>query len=949
MKTNIYSAALVLMCCCNAVRLSAGLIGTAPASLPQSHNHPQITPFAFIENKGQVLGFDQRPHPEVKFLFNLGNTQLFLLEKGIAYQFSKIHTTNAADVVTVGGLPYGGRHKALPDVAVRTETFRMDMELADATTAGQITTEGRSSDHINYYSSHALDVHNFTRVVYHNVYPGIDWVVYAQGHKVKYDFVVQPGADPSLIQLKFNHQEQLFINEEDGLTVANRLGSLTEQEPQSYQGSHPVASRFVLKGNVVSFALGTYDHSQPLVIDPALTWSTYYGDAGVDNGYACATDASGNVYLAGTTQSAAYIAAGGYQNTIGGGADAFLVKFNSAGVRLWASYYGGAAHDLGYGCAVDASGNAYLAGTTASSSDIASQGHQNVIGGSGSTSDAFLAKFDSNGSRLWATYYGGSGNDYGYSCCTDAAGNVYLCGKAGSASAIASGGHQNSIGGIFDAFLVKFDGNGTRLWGTYYGDTGTESGASCATDAFGNVYLAGDTDSPNNIAYGGHDNSLSSYADAFLVKFNGAGTRQWATYYGGAGLDLGLSCSTDNSANVYLSGNTESTSSIASGGFSTVFGGGFSDAFLVKFNSAGTRLWGTYYGGQGNDNGYACFTDNSGNVYLGGQTGSAAAIATSGYQTQFGGGADGFLASFDSNGMRQWGTYFGGPSLDVVLSGTCDNAGNVFIAGYTKSGYNIATGGHQSTLGGNNDAFLARFCGGISPSQPLAINGNTLFCAGTPQVFSVGNDPNATGYTWFFPSGASANGTNTVSMIPDVSGVISVAASGSCGVTALQSLTLNVYPQPQLTASSGAICAGQSFSINTFGAFTYTITGGSYFVSPAVTTSYSITGTSQEGCAAQYPAIATVSVSQCTGVDEFAGQNDNTELFPNPSTGSFQLRSTTAVRLSLYNETGECIWHSNNPAAQTTIAVQGLSKGIYLAHIVSAHGIEVKKIVVLAD
>src|SRR5690606_30019464 len=119
---------------------------------------------------------------------------------------------------------------------------------------------------------------------------------------------------------------------------------------------------------------------------------------------------------------------------------------------------------------------------------------------------------------------------------------------------------------------------------------------------------------------GGHQNILGGNFDAYLVKFNSVGVRQWATYYGGANSDEGYSCSTDGTGNVYLAGPTTSTSNIASVGHQNTIGGGQYDAFLVKFNSLGVRQWGTYYGGTGDDFGYSCATDNSGNVFLAGKT-----------------------------------------------------------------------------------------------------------------------------------------------------------------------------------------------------------------------------------------------------------------------------------------------------------------------------------------
>ena len=213
---------------------------------------------------------------------------------------------------------------------------------------------------------------------------------------------------------------------------------------------------------------------------------------------------------------------GAHLATFGGGDwDAFLVKFNSSGVRQWGTYYGGTAGEAAYHCATDASGNVYLTGEAKSTTGVATTGaHQTAIG---RLEDAFLVKFNSSGVRQWGTYYGGSGNDYGHSCATDASGNVYLAGDArNSTTGIATtGAHQTTRGGVRDAFLVKFNSSGVRQWGTFYGGTGDDKGRSCATDTSGNIYLAGQTRSNSGIATtGAHQTTSGGSDDAFLVKFD---------------------------------------------------------------------------------------------------------------------------------------------------------------------------------------------------------------------------------------------------------------------------------------------------------------------------------------------------------------------------------------------------------------------------------------------
>jgi len=482
------------------------------------------------------------------------------------------------------------------------------------------------------------------------------------------------------------------------------------------------------KTNLLMTAIAIFGFATITMAQNVRAWGTYYTGTGQvwpngeERGNSCITDAAGNVYMVGFTSSNSDIATAGAHQTVyaggpivfgTGGYDAFLVKFNSSGVRQWATYYGGSQDDMGISCAVDASGNVYMIGSTSSTSGIATAGaHETTI------NDGFLVKFNSNGVRQWGTYFEGNGN----ACTTDASGNIYIVGLTNSTSGIATAGaHQTVMSGSGDAFLVKFNSSGVKQWGTYFGGSytlasGMETGLSCATDALGNVYMTGHTPSTSDIATAGAHQTIygGSSTDAFLVKFNSSGVIQWGTYYGGAGVDIGYSCATDATGNVYLAGDTQQEFLPASSGMTTIgahqsaYGGGYSDGFLVKFDSNGLRQWGTYYGGSLLDVSFSCATDASGNVYMSGNTQSSAGIATSGaHQTTFN---DAFLVSFNSSGVRQSGTYYGG----IKNVCTSDASGNVYMTGYTQSNSGIATAGAHQTANGNNgysDAFLVKFNG----------------------------------------------------------------------------------------------------------------------------------------------------------------------------------------------------------------------------------------------
>jgi len=194
-------------------------------------------------------------------------------------------------------------------------------------------------------------------------------------------------------------------------------------------------------------------------------------------------------------------------------------------------------------------------------------------------------KFNSSGSRLWATYYGGTSQEYGYSIATDITGNVYLAGETWSNTSISSGGFQNTYGGSADAFIAKFNSSGNRIWATYYGGSGSERGHSIAIDMQSNLYLAGLTSSTSAVASGGFQNTFTGGGwDAFVASFDSSGNRLCATYYGETNGTISH-CAVDKFNNVYLTSETDQTTGLASGGFQNTYGGGGYDAFLVKFTS----------------------------------------------------------------------------------------------------------------------------------------------------------------------------------------------------------------------------------------------------------------------------------------------------------------------------------------------------------------------------
>ena len=388
-----------------------------------------------------------------------------------------------------------------------------------------------------------------------------------------------------------------------------------------------------------------------------LQWSTYYGGSGADIGFCVCVDMtveSGDVYVAGWTFSTNNMATPGahedsmrLHNGNNQGA-AFLVKFNPGGLRQWGTYYG-SPFGLGQSCAVDKFGDVYLAGSWADG-DVATEGaHQATPGG------AFLAKFTPSGVRLWGTYYGLDAS--GWSCAVDASGNVFLAGETKThhnalPNIIATpGAHQTTYAGFGDCFLVKFNTNGVRQWGTYYGGVNDDYSPSISIDGAGNVYLSAYTKSTNNIASPGshRDIYIGPQAESFLVKFDSTGARQWSTYFGNINMYLSgylqSSCLANNQGDVFLSGTTTADTGIATPGayMGTAYYIYSGNGYIAKFDHNGNRIWGTYVPGRCN----STAADAFGNFYLTGSAGNVPMIAPSGaHQTTCPGSSCAWLLKF---------------------------------------------------------------------------------------------------------------------------------------------------------------------------------------------------------------------------------------------------------------------------------------------------------------
>ena len=610
------------------------------------------------------------------------------------------------------------------------------------------TGEGPLSGASNYFvgsqrSSWTTGVQNYRSVRYENVLPGVTAIYYGSaGRELEYDLVLAPGANPRGVELAFEGAESMRI-ESDGSVVLRLPGGdeLRKPAPVAYQLSDSgtriaIASRYELRGGAkLGFAVGAYDSSRELRIDPVLLYSTYLGGSSYDQAYGAATDPAGNTYLVGYTSSTLFPTIDPLQATLAGGVyDAFVCKLSPTGSILYATFLGGKGADLGYAIAADALGNAYVAGVTFSTDFPTVSPLQASAGGK---QDAFVAKLNANGAALvYSTYLGGSQDDFAQGIAVNAAGNAFVAGTSFSNNFPTALALQPALNGTSDAFLSKLTASGSSLvYATFLGGSNGESAQGVAVDSAGNATVVGFTGSNNyplaapvQATFGG-----GTY-DAFVSKFNVAGsTLLSSTYLGGAGNDEASGVAVQANGQATVVGSTFSANfPIASAQQPNLASAGHSDAFVTRFTPSGTGLaFSTFLGGSGDDRAGGVGVDSNNSAYVVGSTDSSnfpQARSIPG-QSTYHGAIDGFVTAVDPSGSPfYYSTYLGGSDEDHAVSVAVQAGGLTHVVGNTSSTNFPVQSAPISTIVGAQDGFVTRLPG-IPVGVPANNRWNAFFLA----------------------------------------------------------------------------------------------------------------------------------------------------------------------------------------------------------------------------
>lgn len=497
----------------------------------------------------------------------------------------------------------------------------------------------------NFYLPHCPEgIHQvpaYGALRYKNVYPQIDLVLRLHEGQFKYDWVVKAGGNPDDIGLEVEGHSGLSLDALHQLHIRTTIGDVVESIPAA--------------------------------------WVQYPGGEQVEANAEWVID--GNVLRINCLNRPT-------------GEEELVID----PLSTWATYFGANSYDYGRGVALSGT-SLYVTGETQSTNFPTTVGaFQSSLAGS---RDAVAMRFTTGGALVWSTYYGGGSLDAGEAVDTDALGNIYVVGRTGAGFPTSAGAYQASPAGGVEAFLLKLDPTGARLWATYLAGESEDEAYGVAVDGSNDVVVTGHTLSNNNIASAGAvQTSRSGNEDGFVMKFNAIGTRLWGTYFGGSSLDKPLAVDTDSGNNIVITGETYGNFPVGACCGNSVQqaaeGGGFGDkdVFITKLNSDGSsRLWSTYYGGPNIERGFGITVDAADNVIVTGNSDGNGFPTTFGVlQPNWGGGGtwgngDAILMKFAPNGTRTWATYYGGNDYDQGMAVYASGTNDIYMVGETASGW----------------------------------------------------------------------------------------------------------------------------------------------------------------------------------------------------------------------------------------------------------------------
>jgi len=770
-------------------------------------------PLAFEPNQGQT-------DAQVKYLARGNGYILFLTENDAVFSLHSGSAESQASTVRRGSalsVRNPRQHNSQKDA-----TAVVRMHLAGANSLAKVEAGGQLAGTTNYFlgndpSKWHSGVGRYARVSYQDIYPGVNMAFHGAQRQPEFDFIVAPGANAAPIGFDLTGAQGMKLDDAGDLVISSAAGDVLLHQPVAYQehdgARQAVSARFLLNANnQISFELGNYDHSRELVIDPSVSYeySTYLGGTGDDEGEAIAFDTNGNAYVTGETASTNFP---GFSSTnkLVGSTDVFVTKIAADGSSLvYSTYVGGTLNQSGNGIAVDSSGDAYVAGFTASTNFPITTGAFQTKLGSGAVGNVCVFELGSSGALVYSTYLGGTGEDTGLGIALDSTNSAYVVGKTSSTDFPTQSPIQASLNGTSNGFVTKLNASGTAplVYSTYLGGGTGDFVGAVALDSSANAYVTGATASSSfptttgafQTKCGTDGTCNGGLFDAFVtvIKADGSGY-VYSTFLGGSSDDAGDGIAVDSSGSAYVTGLTASSDFPVASALQGTYGGN-SDAFVTKLNPAGSALvYSTYLGGAQYDLGASIALDGGNNAYVTGQTASSAFPTAGPTQSALKGGNDAFVAEINSTGSAlAFSTYLGG-ALDEDDGGNfgaiaVDSAGaHIYVTGNTASVDFPTHAPFQLNSGGLTDAFVVKYTQvtfDLTATTPSAVaaGGSTT---STATLTEVNGYSSAVTLTCSVSGGGSpapacsVTGTNPVTPVasPGATSTVSITTTGPSAAT----------------------------------------------------------------------------------------------------------------------------------------------------------------------
>ncbi|HEV2232677.1 MAG TPA: SBBP repeat-containing protein [Terriglobia bacterium] len=789
----------------------------------------------------------------------------------------------------------------------------------------------------------------YARVRYSQVYRGVDLVYYGRQDTIESDFEISPGSDADQIQMRIDGAQKLNVDTQGDLVLQVSGGEVRFRRPVAYQESagrrREVAAHYRLNGKQeVKFELAEYDHQKNLIIDPVLTYATYLGGSGGEVANGIAVDSAGNAYVTGITGSTDFPITQAEQPTNAGNGDAFVAKLNAAGTGLiYSTYLGGSGVDTATSIAIDAGGNAYIAGNTTSRSFPTTAGaFQTSYGGGG---DGFISKISATGSTLvYSSYIGGTGSDSLRAIALDSSGSAYLTGSTESVDFPTVNPLQIGNDGASDAFVAKVSpSGGSLLYSTYLGGSSADFGQAIAVDGSGNAYVGGYTYSSNFPTQNAFQSSSGGGVDAFVSVLNATGTAFiYSTYVGGSGQDRAFGLALDSGANVYLTGDTQSADFPTTSNAFQLDNHGGGDVFVCRISAGGSGLiFSTLLGGTGADQGTAIAVDSSGNAYVTGFTQSGdfptvdplqRILGISGASScGTGSCADAFVAELRSSGQLVYSTYIGGNGADSGQAIAVDSSGRAYVAGSTASvNFPIIDPALQGAYAGNGtsgNAFIAKIDSADLPGlslNPQQVNfGNQgLNSTSNPISVSLVNAGSATlTITNITASGDFSQTNNCGSTV--------TAAGGSCTIQVSFTPTTTGTRTDEITVTDNA--AGSPHQITVTGTGVASSAGSLTFTPSSLSFPAEVVGNTSPSQVVRLTntgsASLTLSAISITG--DFAQTNTCGGLPTSLNVGDACTVSITFTPTGSGQRTGTLTVANNAASGPQTVALTGTGNAVF--------------------